>query len=250
MKNIIKDPIPVVIIEDDDESSAFLASFLEGHYDNLKISGIAADIKSSVELLSYTKPELVFMDIELLDGNAFQILDNIESYNFEVIFTTAHHSYIEKAIEYYAFHFLTKPIDIVQLSEIIQRYTNLRNRLFTKQKYNSLKEFFLQSKLLINLGTEHISLDLERIVKCESSGNYTYFCTSDKKKHLASKPLKYYDSLLEKKGFFRANRQTLINIRHIKSIYRRESLILQNDEKIVISVRNRTKLSELIKNLS
>ncbi|MDH7446925.1 LytR/AlgR family response regulator transcription factor [Aquimarina sp. 2201CG14-23] len=238
--------ISVVIIEDEKESLEFLSKTLVENFKEIEIVGNSDNIQDSIKLLKQQNPELVFMDIELIDGNSFQILDEIKNYEFEIIFTTAHNNYIEKAMEYYAFNFLSKPIDVSKLKNIVQRYINLKDRVFTKQKYDLLKGFLTESRLLIHTGNEHIAVDIDNIIKCEADGNYTYFVTTNKSKYLASKSLKHYESLLISKGFFRANRSTLINIKHIASIYKKEAIILTNKEKIIVSVRNKSKLSDLI----
>ncbi len=242
--------IPIVVIEDEDEAITYLTSTLKKHFSNLSIIATSKRVKDSIKILNELNPELVFMDIKLLDGDAFQILDAINNYDFEVIFITAHGNYIEKAMAYYAFNFLLKPIDSNQLKNVINRYITLKNRLFTKQKYMVFKEFMTESRLLIHTGNEHILLEIDSIIKCCADGNYAIFITNHKKEYLASKPLKYYEELLSEKGFFRASRSVLVNIKHIQSIYRKESLVLSNNEKVIVSTRNKSKLTNLIKELA
>ncbi len=242
--------IPAIIIEDEEEALTYFSSLLEEHFSEIKIIGTSNSIRDSIQLLRNTTPELVFMDIELIDGNSFEILDAIENYDFEVIFVTAHNNYIEKSIAYYALNFIAKPIDIRLLTNTIKRYINLKKRLFTKQKYILLKEFLTESKLLILTGNEYVSIHINDVIKCEAEGNYCTFFLSDKSKYLASKSLKYYETLLSEQQFFRANRSTLVNIKHINSIYKKEALMLSNKEKTIVSTRNKSKLSELIKHLS
>ncbi len=242
--------ISTVLIEDNKEAANYLSSILKTHFHNIEIIATSDNVRDSITLLNNHSPEIVFMDIELIDGDAFQVLDAIDHYDFEVIFISAHNNYIEKSMEYYALNFLTKPIEVDQLINVLKRYRNLKKRLFTKQKYITLKEFLTESRLLIHTGNEHIALDISTIIKCEADGNYCLFSLSNKSNYLASKPLKYYESLLFEKGFFRANRSTLVNIKHIHSIYKKEALVLSNKEKIIVSVRNKPKLSELIKSLS
>ncbi len=242
--------IPAIIIEDEKEAAIFLSDTLKKRFDDIEIIATSNNIKDSITLLNNFNPELVFMDIELIDGDAFQILDAIGHYDFEVIFVTAYSNYMEQALAYYAFNFLIKPIEIQYLHNIVERYISLKKRLFTEQKYLYLREFLTKSKLLINIGDEHIAININDIIKCKADGNYCLFLAVNKSTYLASKSLKYYEGLLSEKGFFRANRSTLINIKHIHSIYKKEAIILSNKEKIIISVRNKPKLSELIKNLS
>lgn len=118
------------------------------------------------------------------------------------------------------------------------------------QNHIILEQISNVSKLLIHIGDEHIAINTNDILKCEADGNYSIFILVNKSKYLASKSLKYYESLLSKKGFFRANRFTLINITHIHSIYKKEAITLSNKEKIIVSIRNKSKLFELIKSLS
>ncbi|WP_378183678.1 LytR/AlgR family response regulator transcription factor [Aquimarina sp. SS2-1] len=242
--------IPVIIIEDDVEAKIHLSTILSKHFSNIKIVATSDTIKEAVSVLYTYNPEIVFMDIELKDGTGFEILDTIDNYDFEIIFVTAHADYLKQAISYYAFNFITKPIDEEHLIKAVNRYIQLKNRLFTKKKYLLFKEFISDSRLLINTGHEHISLEIENIIRCEADGNYTFFVMNSKEKYMASNYLKYYEGLLGKKGFFRANRSTLINIKHIRSIYKKESIILSNKDKVTVSVRNRSKLSDLIQELT
>ncbi len=244
--------IRAVIIEDDIESLNYLSSIIDKSFDELKICGYAKTVNEGIKLINNFKPEIVFMDIELEDGTAFEILDNIESPDFEVIFTTAYNDYFEKALEHFAFCYLLKPIDDKKLRKVIDRYTNVKNRLFSLSKYALYQEFIRDkdARLLIHAGNNHIAVNLSDIIYCEADGNYTIFKLCGNKNVLASNTLKYYEELLNHKAFFRANRFTLINVRHISNIFKRETIVLSNKSKINVSVRNKSKLSELISELS
>ncbi len=246
----MKQTISAVIIEDEEEATIYLTSILQKLCDSIQIIATSNCVIDAIKILNSTTPELVFMDIKLLDGDAFQILDAIHDYNFEVIFITAYSDYLEKALEYHAFNFVQKPIDTAKLKNIVQRYIRLKDRLFTKQKYIVFKEFMTESRLLIYTGNEHNLLEIDSIIKCCADGNYTIFTTKHKRDYLASKPLKYYEELLSEKGFFRASRSVLVNIKHIQSIYKKESLVLSNNEKVIVSTRNKSKLTNLIKELA
>ncbi|WP_459212819.1 LytR/AlgR family response regulator transcription factor [Aquimarina rhabdastrellae] len=238
------------IIENDPSIQNYLQSFLNSQFPSIHIGGIYDSAQKAIINLAKSSPDLVIMDIELNNGTAFDILDTLVEYDFEIIFISGYEKHVSKAMEYYNLNFLHKPIDLSQLTLTIQRYLKLNERIFSKHKYTLLKEFLAESKILINTGNQHISLEAKNILKCEADSNYTYFFTLKGEKYLASKHLKYYDELLSPKGFFRANRSTLININHIQSIYKKETIILSNKDKISVSVRNKTKLNDLIKVLS
>ncbi|WP_347924358.1 LytTR family DNA-binding domain-containing protein [Pontimicrobium sp. SW4] len=250
MQNTSK--IITIIIEDDIRAQEYLINILRNHFSTIDIIGVSPSIKKSVELINRLKPELIFMDIELTDGSSFAIFNQLNYHDFEVIFVTAFDNYIQKAIDHYAFSFITKPIDNVKLVAAVQHYLNLKERLYTQSKFEHFSKFLDQknTRLLIHIGSEHISIKIEELIKCEAEGNYTQFYMKNGDTHLASNPLKYYEFLLIEKGFFKAHRSVIININWIKSIYKKESIVLENNDKIQVSVRNKSHLSDLINSIS
>ncbi len=244
--------IKTIIIEDDIDACLYLSSILTENFKQLEILGNASDVKSSVELIQRIQPDLIFMDIMLKRGDAFQILSQFDGYSFEVIFVTAYNNYLEKAFQHYAFNYILKPIDLQKIEPILERYLHMRGKDNSSSNFRALIDFIKNKndKILLHTGKERVFVSINKIVKCIADGNYTYFYTTDNKKTLVSKPLKYYNQLLMPKGFFRAHRSILVNISYIKSIYKREALILRNKEKILISQKNKVNLIQLIELLS
>ena len=240
--------INTIIIEDNIQSQEYLTDLLSKNFSNLSVIGYADSIYSATNLINQKRPELIFMDIELKDGYCFDIFKNLHFHDFEIIFVTAFDNLIQTAIDHYAFSFLTKPINNEKLIKAINRYLDLSERLYSKAKYNLFEKFLMakDSQVLIQIGHNYISLKLNDIIKCIAEGNFTSFYLTNKEKHLASKPLKHYENLFTEKGFFKANRSTIININHIDSIYKKESIILKNKDKIRVSIRNKPNLTQLI----
>lgn len=244
--------IRVIIVEDQDKARDFLIRLINKNFSNIRILAYSDNINDVVSIIDQKKPELIFMDIELKDGLSFEIFEKITFHDFEVVFTTAFESYMKKAIDHYAFNYLIKPISEIELINVIKRYQSDRERLFNKYKYQLLSDFLKSNDayLFIHIGKEYISVKVDDIVKCEADGNYTYFNLSNSKRLLASNYLKYYEELLVQKGFFRANRSVLVNIKYIQSIYKKQTIILKNRDKITVSVRNKSNLGDLINSLS
>ncbi|MBQ4805655.1 response regulator transcription factor [Aquimarina sp. MMG015] len=240
--------INVLIIEDNREMQQFISSFLEEHYSTIKIKGLSDNIKDSINKINIIKPELVFLDITLKDGSAFDILDAVSFQDFEIIFITGHKEYMEKAIDYHTFSYVTKPVDVMKLHKVVSRFLNLENRIYSKHRYDLLKNFLFESKLFLNLGNEQVSVLLTDIVTCKADGNHSRFHMKDKNVYLVNNSLKYYEELLRNKGFFRASRYVLINITYIHKIVRKETIVLTNKEKINVSTRNRSSLMALLEN--
>lgn len=243
--------IKAIVIEDDLQARKYLSTLVVNSFPNIEIIAESASVKESIILLNSTQPDLVFMDIELEDGLSFEIFEHLHSYTFEVIFITSFEDYVAKAFEHYAFNYIQKPLDPIILTKVITRYLSLKTR-FSKSNFSRLKGFLdhTNTTLLINTGDTYINIQIANIIFCKSEGNYTRFYMEGKIEYLVSNLLKYYESLLFEKGFFRANRSTLLNTKHIVSIYKKETIVLSNEEHIHVSIRNKSKLNELIGFLS
>lgn len=240
--------VDVLIIEDNDDTAQIISKSVTNH-SGLRLRGRAKNKKDAIEIINEVKPELILMDIELGDSTAFDILDGFHYRDFQVIFVTGHSHYIQKAFEYYAFYFLNKPFDESKFNEVIQHFILQRQSLFDKYKWNFLRDF-LQRKdnpqFLLHTGTDYLAINLDDVVVCKSDGNYTSFYFLDGQKVLASFSLKYYDELLSERGFFRASRFDLVNSKNIKKIIRKETILMVDNQKINVSLRNRERLTRFI----
>ncbi len=244
--------ITAVIIEDEEESYYYLKTLLNKNFKHLEIIGWAKEVSFAINLIDTHKPEIVFLDIQIQDGDGFDVLNRIKPYEFEVIFTTGYDNFYQKAMEHYAFQYLLKPINEERLIKTLSKYqTRIESydSIF-KAKYLNAYLKDSNSKLLLHAGNNHILVEMSQIIKCTAEGNFTFFHFEDGSKTLISKSLKYFEELLITKGFFRANRFCIINISKIKSIYKKESIVLNNTQTVHVSVRNKSKLIDLIKNLS
>lgn len=244
--------IKVIIVEDDLDAQAFLVQILSDNFSTLKLEGIAPSIKTAIQLIQNVQPELVFMDIDLTDGFSFEIFESIKNPQFEVIFITALDHFMQKALDHFALSYILKPIDPSKLIASINHYVQLKQRLFNVEKFDLLKKltYTNEGQIMIQTSNEHILIKIKSIVKCEAEGNYSTIYVNDGEKLLASKSLKYYETLLKRSSFFRVNRTIMINVNFIQSIYKKETIILKNGEKLHVSVRNRSKLIDLIQSLA
>jgi len=244
--------VSAIIIEDEEQAADYLRSMIERNYPTLRLIGLAASVQEGLRLIESSDPELVFMDIELEDGLSFEILDRLKEQKFEVVFVTGYAGYLDKALEHFAFSYITKPYADEKLRMVMDRYLNVRKRLYSLQKYEALSAFLKDddSWFLLHIGNEHIRVRVADILRCESDGNYTKFYMINGSIHLASNILKYYQELFTPKGFIRTNRSTIINAACIQSIYKRESIVLTNGDRVTISTRYREGVQALISSLS
>src|SRR4051812_33521143 len=107
--------IKSVIVEDETAAREALKSYLKKYCPQVEIIGEAQNIKEAVPLLHNVKPQLVFLDVEMPFGNAFDVLEACQDIQFETIFVTAFSEYSLKALNTSAAYYLLKPISIEDL---------------------------------------------------------------------------------------------------------------------------------------
>lgn len=236
-----------LIIEDEQRLSDVLIMMLaESLPEKVDVIGVAATVSDAVRMIDTMKPELVFMDIQLKDGNAFQVLDKLMFHHFYLIFTTAYEQHAIRAFRYSAIDYLLKPIDATELKQAVDKIEQLHSIHLSTGQIQQLQNTLSHKPDKIFLHTQegiHMVL-LNDIIRCETSGSYTTFHLSGNKKILVSKSLKSYDDLLTTPQFFRIHQSHTINFDYVK-IYNRDGTLWLKDG-TVLQVAQRRK-DEFIK---
>ena len=225
---------------------------LNKHFPHAQITARAGSVREAREVLSDGEVDLLLLDIELGDGTAFDLLEQLEDDHCDVIFTTAYDHYAIKAIQFSAFDYLLKPIDPDELRSTLERYLEKRNRNGDSgEKINHLIHNLRseKKKLAIPDMEGFVFIDVDDIIRCQSDGSYTRFYLTNGEKILASKSLGEYESMLGGDTFYRVHRSSLINLSHIKKYIKGEGgyVIMSDGSEIEVS---RRKKSEFIKILS
>lgn len=238
-----------VIVDDELHVHSTLGALLKHADQDLKVIGNAQSVKQGIDLIKETRPDLIFLDVQMNDGNGFDLLRGLSAPYPHVIFVTAHDQFALDAFRYSAIDYLVKPIDLQELLEAIKR---ARERI-------ELDTFRLQMEILGSSFNGQVS---ERIVLrdadsvhvvmvndllwCSAEGSYTYFHLNNGKKIVTSKNLKEYESLLKAHNFYRIHRSYLINCNHVVRYDKFESnLIFTNEKAIPISIR-KDQLTEIL----
>lgn len=214
--------INTVIIEDDRDSLALLKGYITSRLPEINIVGEAGTVELALPVLKATRPQLVFMDIELPDGTAFELLDRLLPVDFGIIFITAYDKYSLKAIRYSALDYLQKPLDTDELVAAFQK---------AKEKVSQVKLNERLDNLLRNLekNTHRIALpvkegfdfvNVEDIVRCEAVNNYTSLFINSGKKYVCSRTAKEFEELLPEHLFFRVHYSHIVNINFVKKYYK------------------------------
>jgi len=145
--------IRTVIIEDEQKSQHILNHFIEEYTNEAKVVGIAEGLEKGIPLLESLSPDVAFLDIELADGNAFDLISQIENRNFLIVFVTGYEHYGVEAIKLGAFDYLLKPISIDEIRKVLENAKEeIENRLllkWVKQNLNDQSDLLSKNRLEI-----------------------------------------------------------------------------------------------------
>jgi two-component system, LytTR family, response regulator len=130
------DKIKSVIVEDESAAREVLRNYLQKYCPQVEVVGEAQNIKEAVPLLHEVKPQLVFLDVEMPFGNAFDVLEACKDLQFETIFVTAFSEYSLKALNQSAAYYLLKPISI---EELIVAVNKVQQQIATQDIFNRNK---------------------------------------------------------------------------------------------------------------
>lgn len=183
---------------------------------------VAATIKTVAEGINFLKKntdiDLIFSDVHLPDGLAFEIFKEV-NVNIPVIFVTAFEEFVVNAFEANGIDFILKPISGENLQEALLKYKRLSKHFYENIVALSLLDFRPRAKTRIigKKGAENIALSLNEIVLFVTEKNITYAIDANNKKFIIDGNLSVLETELNPEMFFRANRQFIINLLFIKS---------------------------------
>ncbi|WP_109851642.1 LytTR family DNA-binding domain-containing protein [Aquimarina sp. AU58] len=227
-----------LIVDDEIFIRKGLISLIERLDKGLKIIGEGSSVKEAIKLNESLQPDLIFLDINLKDGNAFDFLDNINHINFHVVFVTAYDEYALQALKNGAVDYILKPVDIEELSMAIDKVIDHCQPINTLTIANTRNQFSLDKIVLSLQGSLQFIL-YKDLMYCKSDGGYTSFHLSDKRVFVASKPIKDFEKQLSQSSFIRTHQSYLVNTTYIDKYDKTGYLYLNNGS--VIPVSNRKK---------
>lgn len=209
--------LTAIIVEDEHISREILQNYLAKYCPKVQVIAQATNVGDAVKLLQNTTVDLVFLDVEMPYGTAFDLLDQLPDREFETVFVTAYDQYAKDALNQQAAYYLTKPIEIDELIkavEMVQSIKQRENDIQTSLIFQEQKNASLTDKITIPTQEGFEVLLVKEILYCTADDNYTHiFLKNDKK--LVSKTLKYFDDLLAGQGFARIHKSHLINVAHV-----------------------------------
>lgn len=252
--------IKAILIDDDKNLREGMKGLLSRVAPNIAIIGEAESVETGVTAMIHLQPQVVFLDIQLIDGTGFDILERVaetnKAINSNIVFITAHEEYAIKAFRFSALDFLLKPVDPEELKKVITKIEGVVEKKNDFSHIDLLLENIRKNvdnfKRIALSTAEGIHLfDISDIIRCEGADNYTKFYIQNSKPILISKTLKEYEELLSGNNFERIHQSHLINLNYLKSYIKRDGgyVIMKDGSSLPISQRKRDRLQQILKNM-
>jgi two-component system, LytTR family, response regulator len=238
--------INCVIVDDEPKNIRVLIKMLEEFCPEALIVGEATNATEAEKTIVKLQPDLLFLDVEMPYGNAFDLLDRLMPVKFEIVFVTAFNDYTLKAFKYSALDYLLKPVNIEELRTAVQKASEkLRLRNTNKQLNNllaNLKQPDASSyKLALPSMEGLVFVPTDTITRCEASGGYTVFYLKSGEKILSAKNIKEYEEILPPSTFLRVHNSHIINLMCIKKYHKGRGGYIEMDDQALIEVASRRK---------
>ena len=251
-------PLRAIVVDDEKAQRSALRYKVEETFgDRVALVGEAFSVDSAIAVIKEHQPELVFLDIELIGGTGFDVLDAFANPSFAVIFVTSYPEFGARAFRYDAIDFIVKPIDPAHLQKAVERVFSLRNvgvesnvspKFITTEPTTMTTESAPKEKswtIKAKDRTVYI-LEWEQIVHLQADGKYAIVYHTKGKPFVIAKTLQECSQELPETVFYQTHRSHIIN-RTYFSHARDGFAFLSNGERVDVSTRMWTQFLSAMK---
>ncbi|HEV3411492.1 MAG TPA: LytTR family DNA-binding domain-containing protein [Puia sp.] len=206
----------ILIIEDEPRTARLLKEFILAVDDSHTVLGICDSVESTVHFLQTTtqRIDLLFMDIQLADGNSFDIFQKVPITS-PVIFCTAYEDHLLEAFKSNGIDYVLKPFHEKDIEQAFRKLDQLRSSLLLAPTLPARIQQALanrtQSSFLVKFREKMYPVAVRDIAAVALEKEVVYLYTFDKDKHAVFRPIDDIESALDPQNFFRINRQMILN---------------------------------------
>jgi two-component system LytT family response regulator len=243
----------VIVVDDEVSVRNAITKLLAEQFPDLEVISTAGTLKSAYEAIMKHAPDLLFLDVELPDGNGFELLKMLSAVNFKVIFITGHQEYALDAIKVSALDYILKPFDQDELRIAVEKAREIINHDEQNIKLQALSEN-LRSKrtlkrIILPTADNLYLVSVEDIIRAEADSNYTVFWLTEGRKIMVSRTIKEYDEMLSGSGMIRVHQSHLVNVPFIDRFVKRDGgyLKLKDGTTVPVSLNLKKKVLQSIK---
>lgn len=267
-KTTLKEKIKTLIVDDEPLARRNLRLLLERD-PQIEIIGECRNGKEAVKAIESSRPDLVFLDIQMPEMDGFDVLEQVGAEHLQaIVFVTAFDQYALKAFEVHALDYLLKPYDDLRFSQALQRaksqietreITKVSKRLIallvereSRKETSSRQKPFL-TRLMIKLANRVVLLKVDDIDWIEADGNYAKLHVGNKA-HLLREKMLDLESQLDPQKFVRIHRSIIVNLERIKELHPHFNgdyiVVLEDGRQLKLSRSRRENLEARLKAVS
>lgn len=238
--------LKAIVIDDEPYCCETISMLLEDNTD-VQILAECSNGEEGLGAIRKYKPDLVFLDVEMPKMNGFEMLEQLKTVDFEIIFTTSYDQYALKAIRWSAIDYLLKPVDQAELNNAVLKVIRRKQNSIAEQLEILMQKLHLpptpSAKMAMPTMEGFQMIRIDSIIYCESDSNYTILHAKDGKKTVACRNLKDFEELLEEHAFVRVHRCYVVNMNEVEKYVKGDGgyLVMSNGTSIDVS-RNRKEL--------
>lgn len=241
--------LQAVVVDDEQEARSAMLTMLQRHAPEVQVVAEASSVAQAIEVLKVHKPQLLFLDVQMPGGDGFELLKQLGTWEFDVIFITGSQHHAIQAIRFSALDYLMKPVLGDELRAAIDRHLAKRSMVPEVQKqllHNLAQPDERSMKLTLTSGDRSYFVDPAEVVWCEADVNYTNLHLNDDRRFVSARTLKDYEDMLTPLGFLRTHRSYLVNRAHIDHLDRGGFVVLRNGKRVEVASRRRDEVARVL----
>ena len=221
----------ILIVEDEDLAVKKIQKTLSEVDGDAEVIGVTDSIQSTVNWLEQNNaPDLILMDIELSDGQSFEIFSRTKVKS-AVIFTTSYDEFALKAFKVNSIDYLLKPVQKEELSAALDKFKNMsgsykpaeKNEInmdaLVKELQQKLQPKDYRKRFLVKHGQKLVSIETDDIAYFFSDGRLNFFKTFDNRKFVVDYTMDELEDMLDPQRYFRISRSFYISVASIDQIH-------------------------------
>jgi len=222
----------ILIVEDEELAVKKITKTL-GEVDNAaEVVGVTDSIVGATNWLQTNPaPDLILMDIELSDGQSFEIFNRVPVKS-AVVFTTSYDEYALKAFKVNSIDYLLKPVQKEDLEAALNKYRQMKNMYassgdnagvnmdaLVKELQQKLQPKDYRKRFLVKHGQKLVSIETDEIAYFFSDGRLNFFKTDDNRKFVVDYTMDELEVMLDPEKYFRISRSFYVSVRSISQIH-------------------------------
>jgi DNA-binding LytR/AlgR family response regulator len=212
----------ILIVEDEKPAQIQLERLLKKHFPESEILAVIDSVEKASIWLAQNNPELIFMDVELSDGQCFEIFKQVQV-NAPVIITTAYDQFALKAFKVNSIDYLLKPIDSTEFVKAVEK--SARMNTMNRPDLKALEELLTKSapknykqRFITRHNDQILVLQVEDIAYFYAEDKATFIVSRSNKRYFSDYSLDHLEAQLDPKRFFRLSRGCITSIQAVKSV--------------------------------